>query len=122
MAKILIVDDSDVVRGQLKNLLLNDGHEVIECSDGLAGLNAAKAEAVELIVTDLNMPHMNGLQMAREIRQLPQHSKTFILMLTTETSVGLKKQGKEIGVRSWIVKPLNEDVMRNAVNTLLKVA
>lgn len=109
MAKILIVDDSGLVRIQVRDVLERAGHEVLEAEDGEAGLQVAGANPdLRLVIADFNMPKLNGIQMLGEIRKLANHTHTPFMVLSTETSPALKSAGKEVGVLVWVVKPLVE--------------
>lgn len=107
MANILIVDDSDTVRTQLKNDLVRAGHSTFEACNGLEGLQmmAGNALHIDLIFCDVNMPEMDGLSMCRELHKDPELKKVPIFMLTTQTSSEMKSEGKESGVLAWVVKP-----------------
>lgn len=105
MSTILTVDDSSSVRMAIRIALSGAGHTVSEASDGRDGLNKAASSKYDLIITDLNMPNMNGLEMIREIRKLPIQAGTPILFLTTESDDGLKGQARAAGATGWLVKP-----------------
>jgi two-component system chemotaxis response regulator CheY len=122
MAKILIVDDSDVLRMELKSVLVGGGHTVIEGDNGLEGLKRAQEnDHLDLIITDLNMPEMDGITMCRRVRGLAAHQKTPIFMLTTESSAELKSSGKEVGVMVWIVKPFSADKVLAGVSKVIEM-
>lgn len=107
MAKILIVDDSETLRIQLREALQGAGHTVIEGVDGADGLRAAaNNHDIQMIITDFNMPQMDGVTMALKMRDIPELSKVPILMLTTEATPDIKAAGKTAGILAWIVKPL----------------
>lgn len=120
MAKLLIVDDSTMLRDML-NYALNEGgySDVIEAVDGVDGLEKAKANNFDLIITDINMPNMDGLTLINELRKLPMYSKKPILVLTTERSDEMKAKGKAAGATGWIVKPFVPDQLLKAVNIVL---
>ena len=120
MAKLLIVDDSTMLRDML-NYALNEGGytDVTEAVDGVDGLAKAKATNFDLIITDVNMPNMDGLTLIGELRKLSQYSKTPILVLTTERSDEMKAKGKMAGATGWIVKPFVPDQLLKAVNIVL---
>lgn len=120
MIKILIVDDSNMIRKQLRNLLSTIGYEIVEGKDGKEGLAAAIAESPDLVITDLNMPHMNGLELITSLRQKEEFKLTPVIMLTTETTADLKAQGQQLGVRAWAVKPINEDNLMKILGKILK--
>ena len=119
--KLLIVDDSTMLRDML-SYALNDGgyNDVTEGIDGIDGLEKAKSSTFDLIITDVNMPNMDGLTFVSELRKLPQYSSTPILVLTTERSDEMKSKGKQAGATGWIVKPFVPDQLLKAVNIVLK--
>ena len=120
MAKLLIVDDSTMLRDMLKYALNEGGYnEVTESVDGVDGLNKAKEDVYDLIITDVNMPNMDGLTLVKELRLLPQYVKKPILVLTTERSDEMKAKGKAVGATGWIVKPFVPDQLLKAVNIVL---
>ena len=118
--KLLIVDDSTMLRDML-SYALNDGgySDVTEGVDGMDGLEKAKTTTYDLVITDVNMPNMDGLTLVDELRKLPQYSKTPILVLTTERSDEMKSKGKAAGATGWIVKPFVPDQLLKAVNIVL---
>jgi two-component system chemotaxis response regulator CheY len=101
---------------------LNEGgyDDVTEAVDGVDGLTKAKATAYDLIITDINMPNMDGLTFVSELRKLPAYSKKPILVLTTERSDEMKAKGKAAGATGWIVKPFVPDQLLKAVNIVTK--
>lgn len=119
MASILAVDDSASMRQMVSFTLKGAGHEVIEASDGDEALTIAKGKSVDLVITDVNMPKMDGITLIKELRGLPSYKFTPLLMLTTESSGDKKAQGKSAGATGWIVKPFNPDQLLNTVNKVL---
>ncbi len=117
--KILTVDDSPSIRQMVKLTLSGAGYDVLEAGDGQQGLNAAKANPVDMIVTDLNMPVMNGLGLIRELRKLPAYKGVPILFLTTESDAALKKEAKDAGATGWITKPFQQDQLLSVVKKVL---
>jgi len=117
--KIMIVDDAVTVRQLVKIALSKYGFEIIEGVDGEDGLNKAKEHKVDLVISDLNMPKKNGLEMVREIRNLEDYAKVPIFMMTTESSQEVALEGKKIGVTAWIVKPFKPDQLLAAINKVL---
>lgn len=108
MAKtILTVDDSTSMRKMVGLALKGADYELIEAIDGEDGLAKAKARTVNLVITDQNMPKMDGLTLIRKLRQLAQYQRVPILMLTTESSDAMKTQGKAAGATGWLVKPFD---------------
>lgn len=108
-ANILTVDDFASIRMTTKITLTNAGYSVTEAVDGQDGLNKAKAGNFDLIVTDLNMPNMNGLDMIRALRQSPAHTGIPIIFLTTESDAEIKNQAKAAGATGWITKPFDPE-------------
>ena len=120
MAKLLIVDDSTMLRDML-NYALNEGGytDVTEAVDGVDGLAKAKSADFDLIITDVNMPNMDGLTLIGELRKISLYSKKPILVLTTERSDEMKARGKAAGATGWIVKPFVRDQLLKALNIVL---
>jgi two-component system chemotaxis response regulator CheY len=119
MKTVLTVDDSPSVRQMVKIALGAAGYGVVEAGDGSTGLVAAKANSVQLVVTDLNMPNMNGLDFIRALRQLPPYRGVPIVFLTTESDEGLKKDAKAAGATAWITKPFKQDQLVAIVRKLI---
>jgi len=120
MAKILAVDDSASMRQMVSFTLRNAGHEVIEAADGREALEIARKTPVNLVLSDVNMPNMDGIQLIRELRALPSYRFTPILMLTTESAASRKQEGKAAGATGWIVKPFNPDQLLATVDRVLR--
>jgi len=108
-ASILTVDDSPSLRMATRIALTGAGYTVTEASDGVEGLAKSSAEKFDMIITDLNMPNMDGLTMIREIRKLPVQAGTPIIFLTTESDDAMKQQAKAAGATGWLVKPFVPD-------------
>lgn len=104
-ASILTVDDSPSLRMAIRIALTGAGYDVTEAGDGVEGLNAANAAKFDMIITDLNMPNMDGLTMIRELRKDPAQCGTPIIFLTTESDDAMKQQAKAAGATGWLVKP-----------------
>jgi|TARA_B110000503_G_scaffold53258_1_gene85682 two-component system chemotaxis response regulator CheY len=109
MTKILVVDDSASMRQMVVFTLKSDGYEVVEAVDGQQALDIAKNASFDLVLSDVNMPVMDGIELVRELRQIEAYKYTPILMLTTETSGDKKMAGKRAGATGWVVKPFNPD-------------
>jgi len=108
MAKtILIIDDSASIRQMVAFTLKTEGYIVIEADDGVEGIAQAKAHAIDLVLTDQNMPNMDGLTLIKTLRGLPKFASIPILILTTESHEEMKTQGKAVGANGWLVKPFN---------------
>jgi len=120
MAKtILIVDDSASLRQVVAIALKGAGYEVIEAGDGKEGLAKLDGTKINLIVSDVNMPNMDGLEMVLEIKKMAAYKFTPIIMLTTEAGADMKERGKAAGVKAWVVKPFKPDQMLDAVSKLV---
>ncbi len=120
--RILIVEDSTMVRITVKRTLAAVDFEVDEARDGMEGLAKARdaqGEPYDLVLTDLNMPNMDGLSMIQEIRQIPAYVETPIVMLTTESGEEKKSIGHESGVSAWLVKPFEPDELVEMVGGML---
>jgi len=115
MAKILAVDDMRSMRELVKSVLEKRGHEVITQDDGNTALEYAQANRVDLVITDINMPNMTGLDLIGQLRNLPGYASTPILMLTTEDTDEKKQTARSAGANGWIQKPFNPDRLVNAV-------
>jgi len=110
MARILAVDDSPAMRQMVSVTLRSAGHQVVEANDGCAALEIAKKEpAMDLVLTDINMPNMDGITLVRELRQLNHYRGVPLLVLTTEATAQKKQEGKAAGATGWIVKPFNPE-------------
>lgn len=122
MALICIVDDSEMVRIKVKECLIASGHQIIEAEDGAAGVDqiTSKSSEIKLIITDLNMPNLNGLEMVAKLRESAETKKIPVVMLTTESSPEMKAEGKKLGIVGWIVKPLVIEKLSMHVAKLLE--
>jgi two-component system chemotaxis response regulator CheY len=118
MKKILYVDDANSLR-QLVEMVLGKDYALQIAENGALGLQKAKAEQFDLVISDVNMPVMNGFEMLAEIRSLENYKYTPVLMLTTEASVEMKEQGKSLGATGWIIKPFDPDKLRKLVERVL---
>jgi two-component system chemotaxis response regulator CheY len=108
MAKtVLSVDDSSSIRQMVSFTLKGAGYEVIEAVDGQEGLEKAKMKTVDMVLTDQNMPRMDGLTLIKNLRAMPNYKSVPILMLTTESGDAMKQQGKAAGATGWLVKPFD---------------
>ena len=120
MKRILIVDDSASVRQMVSFTLRKADYEVVEAVDGKDGLAKVSSGKFDLIITDLNMPNVDGIQMITAARKLPGYSFIPILMLTTESQAEKKDAGRKAGATGWIVKPFNADQLIAVVQKLVK--
>ncbi len=113
--KVLTVDDSRTMRDMVSFTLKGAGYDVLEAADGQQAMSAIAADKVDLVITDLNMPVMDGLTLIRKLRAIPAHRTLPILMLTTETDDRKKAEGRAAGATGWIVKPFNPDKLISVV-------
>lgn len=120
MASILAVDDSASMRQMVSFTLKGAGYEVLEAADGVEALGIAKTRGVDLVITDVNMPNMDGITLIQNLRTLPTYKFTPLLMLTTESSTEKKQQGKAAGATGWIVKPFNPEQLLNTVKKVIR--
>lgn len=118
-ASILAVDDSASMRQMVSFTLKGAGYDVVEAADGVEALNIAKTKSVNLVITDVNMPNMDGISLIRELRNLPSYKFTPLLMLTTESGADKKQQGKAAGATGWIVKPFNPEQLLKTVSKVI---
>ena len=116
---ILIVDDSTSLRQVVALTLKSQGFEVVEGCDGRDALKKLDGRKVHLIVSDLNMPNMDGLSFIKEVKKMPSYKFVPIIMLTTETDEKLKSEGQAAGLKAWMVKPFKPEQMLAAVNKLI---
>ncbi|MBN8895139.1 MULTISPECIES: response regulator [Rhodanobacter] len=119
MAKILAVDDSASMRGMVAFTLRGAGHEVTEAENGQLALDAARGNAFELVLADVNMPVMDGIAMVRQLRALDAYKGVPILMLTTESHTEKKMEGKAAGATGWLVKPFDPEQLLATVKRVL---
>ena len=116
---ILFVDDSASMREMVRFTLEGAGYEVLESSDGVEALQFAEENKVDLVLTDVNMPNMDGITLIAELRKLTDYKFTPILTLTTEGGVEKKLEGKEAGATGWIVKPFDPDSLLSTIRRVL---
>lgn len=119
MKQILIVDDSRTVRDSLKFFLKEGGYEVLEGSDGVEALKVLETAVPDLIITDVNMPNMDGLTLLENVRQSASHKFTPVLVLTTESQQSIMDKGKALGATGWIVKPFNSEKVMAVIKKVL---
>lgn len=120
MAKtIMIVDDSATLRQVVSIALKGAGYDVLEGCDGKDALNKLTGQKIHLIISDVNMPNMDGFQFVTEAKKLPAYKFTPIIMLTTEAGEDKKAAGQAAGAKAWVVKPFKPDQMLTAVSKLI---
>jgi two-component system chemotaxis response regulator CheY len=112
---ILTIDDSASIRQMVVMTLASAGHEVIEAINGADGYTKATTNTVHAVITDLNMPVLNGIEFIRKYRQHPSSKGVPIILLTTESDDELKRQAKEAGATGWIVKPFKQDQLLSVI-------
>jgi len=120
MKRILTVDDSSSVRQMVAFTLSTAGYEVVEAFDGKDGLSKARTARFDMVITDLNMPNVDGIQLIAELRKLPGYTFIPILMLTTESQAEKKDAGRRAGATGWIVKPFNAEQLLATLRKLIK--
>ena len=116
---ILSVDDSASVLQMVKLTLAGGGYSVVQAVNGADGLAKARGGGIDMVLTDLNMPVMNGLTMIRELRKLPQCTGVPIIFLTTESAANMKQEAKAAGATGWITKPFQQDQLLAVVRKVL---
>ena len=118
-ATILIADDSRTMRDMVRAALEADHHTVVEAPDGRQALAVVEAQAADLVITDVNMPGMDGLALVRALRERERYRFTPILVLTTEHGDDIKQRGRAAGATGWLVKPFDPERLRQAVRKVL---
>lgn len=116
---ILTVDDAATMRRMVSFTLKSAGHEVLEAPDGASALALLRTQRVDLIISDIHMPNMNGIDLTRQVRTMPQFRTTPILLLTTESDPGKKNEGRAAGATGWIVKPFSQEQLLAVVAKVL---
>lgn len=120
MAKtILVVDDSASLRQVVRIALRGEGYDVIEASDGQEALGHLNGQKLHLVISDINMPRMDGISFVKAAKQLPAYKFTPIIMLTTESSDNKKADGKAAGAKAWVTKPFHPAQILAAVSKLI---
>ena len=116
---ILIVDDANTIRQLLSMTLRNAGYNVVEACDGQDGLTKLNGNSVNMIVTDLNMPVMNGIEFIKAVKSLPHFKFVPIVMLTTESEESKKREGQAAGAKAWIIKPFKPETIIAVVKKII---
>ena len=122
MRTILAVDDSPSMRQMVRATLESAGYGVFEAADGQEALDWARKNSVDLVISDVNMPNMDGIQLVSELRALPSYRLTPLLLLTTESGQDKKLEGKRAGATGWIVKPFSPAQLIATLGRLLDAA
>jgi two-component system chemotaxis response regulator CheY len=118
--KILVVDDSKSIREVVSFTLQNEGYDVLMGVNGRDALKHLNGEDINLVITDLHMPEMDGISFIQEIRKLDEYKHIPILFLSTETSQDKKQEAKEAGATGWMVKPFQPDKLIKVLNKLIR--
>lgn len=118
MSKVLAVDDSKPMLAMLSSCLKGGGHEVIQAADGVQALDQLRAHQPDLVITDLNMPNMDGLEFIEAARKDPAGNAVPILLLTTETAQALKDRAREVRATGWLTKPFDPAQILGLVDQL----
>lgn len=114
----LVVDDSVTMQNMVSMALKEIGFEVTTASDGIEALQKAEKATFDIVITDINMPNMDGIELIRCLRELPACKTIPVLVLTTESGDNAKSAGRSAGASGWIVKPFNPSILKTAVNKL----
>ncbi|BEE18939.1 response regulator [Aeromonas enteropelogenes] len=116
---ILIVDDSATIRQVVGMTLKTAGYDVLEAQDGKDALNKLDGKKINLIISDVNMPNMDGISFVKEAKKLSSYKFTPVIMLTTESQDSKKQEGQAAGAKAWVVKPFQPEQMLAAVAKLI---
>ena len=119
MALIIAVDDARTMREMVRSILEDNGHTVLTADDGTSALDLAREHTADLVITDLHMDEMNGIDLTKQLRTLDDYRNTPILLLTTEHSDEMKQSGRQAGASGWLTKPFDPDRLNRAVEKLL---
>jgi two-component system chemotaxis response regulator CheY len=119
MKTILTVDDSPSIRQMVSFTVSSAGYRVVEAEDGEDALQKASLTAFDLVLTDQNMPKMDGFTLIKRLRSLPQYEKVPIIVLTTEASEEMKQRGRMVRASGWMVKPFDPDTLLSIIARLI---
>lgn len=117
---IMTADDSSSIRQMVSFTLKQAGYKVIEAVDGSDALGKLKNNPIHMLISDLNMPKMDGLELIRQVRAMPEYKFIPIIMLTTESQADMKQKGKAAGATGWIVKPFKPDQLLSVIKKVLR--
>jgi two-component system chemotaxis response regulator CheY len=120
MHSILAVDDSASMRQMVAFTLKGAGYQVIEAADGQEAFEKARGQSVSLVLTDQNMPRMDGITLVKNLRALPSYAATPILILTTESGDDMKAKGKAAGATGWLVKPFDPARLLDVIKKVIR--
>ena len=116
---ILVVDDTRSMRAMVASVLQGAGYEVAEAGDGVEALELARQRVFDLVVTDHNMPRMDGVTLVRALRGLPEYDAVALIVLSTETGAELKAKGRDAGATGWMAKPFDPEKMLGIVRQFI---
>jgi two-component system chemotaxis response regulator CheY len=116
---VLVVDDSASIRQVVGIALKSAGYDVLDAADGKDALGKLKGQKIHLVISDVNMPNMDGITFLKELKKLPAYKFTPVIMLTTESQESRKQEGQAAGARAWVVKPFQPAQMMAAVAKLI---
>lgn len=117
---VLVVDDLESIREMIAHFLIINGYKVIKADDGMDALKYTDGREIDLILTDLHMPKMNGIEFIKRVRQIDKYKYIPIMFLTTETQMSIKMEAKNAGATGWLVKPFKEDKLINVIKKVLR--
>jgi two-component system, chemotaxis family, chemotaxis protein CheY len=117
--RVLIVDDSPTIREQLASALRARGYTTVEAGEGVEGLWRARSQVFEVVLTDVHMPSMDGLEFVRELRKLPGYRQVPVFVLTSDASRARFVEGRQVGANGWFLKPPNFDALDRALREAL---
>lgn len=118
--KFLVVDDSASMRQLVSFTIKEAGYDVLEAENGKAAIGKLSTTKVDMIITDLNMPEMDGIEFIKKLRTMPDYRFTPIVMLTTESQEAKRQEGKQAGASGWIVKPFSPEQLLDVVKKFVK--
>lgn len=113
--KVLVADDSKTMRSIITMVLKEKGLEFIEAQDGVQALELAQENRINLLITDINMPNMDGITLTQKVKEIPKYRFLKVIMVTTEFEASLKEQAKKAGASGWITKPVARETLISAI-------
>ena len=122
MKKILVVDDSESIRQQVADGLTRAGFQVVEAGDGIAALQQVKEHDFAMVILDVNMPFLNGLDLLDRLKKEPKTSHIPVIMLTTEAQRSVIERARQAGAKGWLIKPIKMENVVSTVSKLVKAA
>ncbi len=120
MAQVLVVDDAEIIRAEVANLLRGQGYDVADAENGVKALEYLRQDPdVQLLLTDLNMPEMDGVTLVENVRNTLHNTDVKVLIVTTETSAELKQRCKPLKIMGWVIKPIQPNAFTTVVERLV---